>query len=107
MSENSEQLPTAGEESGGAAHAHAEQEETKAERREPPDETPTVLDGTDGPLKRDRSACADALLPSKTQGVKPPRDSGVGVLQSAAKKAARSNSRADVYEYMRLRRNFV
>ena len=45
--------------------------------------------------------------PSKTQGVKPPRDSGVGMLGSAAKKAARSNSRADVHEYMRLRRNFV
>ena len=43
----------------------------------------------------------------KTQGVRPGRDHGVGVLQSAAKKAARSNSRGDVHEYMRLRRNYV
>ncbi|MHC5001069.1 MAG: hypothetical protein ACYTE1_09680 [Planctomycetota bacterium] len=43
----------------------------------------------------------------KTQGVKPPRDNGIGVLQSAAKKAAASNSRSDVHEYMRLRRSFI
>jgi len=45
--------------------------------------------------------------PPKTQGVKPPPDHGAGVLQTAAKKAARSNSRTDIHEYMRLRRNFV
>ena len=83
------------------------EEQTKAERREPPDETPGFLANADDPLKRDRSACADALLPTKTQGVKPSRDNGVGVLQTAAKKAAASNSRSDVQEYMRLRRNFV
>ncbi|OQY04768.1 MAG: hypothetical protein B6I25_06500 [Planctomycetales bacterium 4572_13] len=43
----------------------------------------------------------------KTQGVRPSPDHGAGVLQTAAKKAARSNSRTDIHEYMRLRRNFV
>jgi len=45
--------------------------------------------------------------PSKTQGVRLSRDGGAGVLQSAAKKAAASNSRSDIHEYMRLRRSFV
>ena len=43
----------------------------------------------------------------KTQGVRPLRDRGASALQSAAKKAARSNSRSDVHEYMRLRRLYV
>ena len=49
----------------------------------------------------------EASATLKTQGVKPSRDRGVGVLQSAAKKAARTNSRSDVHEYMRLRRGYV
>jgi len=48
------------------------------------------------------SCCSDA-----TRGVKPSRAGGASVLQSAAKKAATSNSRKDVHEYMRLRRNYV
>jgi hypothetical protein len=54
----------------------------------------------------------DARVPStsatlKTQGVRPPRGGTAEVLHTAAKKAARSNSRSDVQEYMRLRRNYV
>ena len=43
----------------------------------------------------------------KTQGVKPSRSSAASILQSAAKKATRSNSRSDVHEYMRIRRGYV
>ena len=54
----------------------------------------------------------DARVPStsatlKTQGVRPPRGTNAQVLQDLAKKAARSNSRNDVQEYMRIRRNYV
>jgi hypothetical protein len=54
----------------------------------------------------------DARVPStsatlKTQGVRPPRGTNAQVLQDLAKKAARSNSRNDVQEYMRLRRDYV
>ena len=60
--------------------------------------------------KQDASATmGESLLaaaPEKTQGVRVLRGGG-GVLQSAAKKAAASNSRTDVQEYMRIRRNFV
>ena len=45
--------------------------------------------------------------PPKTQGVKTSRDSGIGILHAAAKQAARTNSRSDVHEYMRLRRSYV
>ncbi|MDH4202862.1 MAG: hypothetical protein OEV87_08200 [Phycisphaerae bacterium] len=43
----------------------------------------------------------------KTRGVRPPRGDVSQILHGAAKKAARSNSRSDVHEYMRLRRNYV
>jgi len=43
----------------------------------------------------------------KTQGVRPPRENVSQILHGAAKKAAHSNSRSDVHEYMRLRRNYV
>lgn len=49
----------------------------------------------------------DASATLKTQGIKPSRGDGMGVLHKAAKRAAHSNSRSDVQEYMRLRRSFV
>ena len=79
MSVNSEQLP---EDSPRSS-------DTKPQEEEPQVSSPTPQ------------------VSQKTQGVKPSRDNGIGVLQTAAKKAARSNSRNDVHEYMRLRRNFV
>ncbi|MHC4292632.1 MAG: hypothetical protein ACYSTR_10535 [Planctomycetota bacterium] len=104
MSETSDQLPVNSEE--------AEVEELK---------TPSSLRDT-GPLQGESleipkleapatlisqkthpsSLCSDA-----TRGIKPSRSSAASVLQSAAKKAARSNSRSDVHEYMRIRRSFV
>jgi len=67
--------------------------QTKAPRREPPDDS--------------QASSPTPQVSTKTQGVRPSPDNGAGVLQSAAKKAARSNSRTDIHEYMRLRRNFV
>jgi hypothetical protein len=49
----------------------------------------------------------EASATLKTRGVRPPRGSQAQVLHGAAKKAAHSNSRNDVHEYMRLRRNYV
>ena len=49
----------------------------------------------------------DASATLKTRGIRPPRGTQVQVLQGLAKKAAHSNSRNDVHEYMRIRRNFV
>lgn len=59
------------------------------------------------------SACVEdnpkleASAALKTQGVRSSRDGAVAVLDAAATKAARSNSRADVHAYMRLRRSYV
>jgi hypothetical protein len=44
---------------------------------------------------------------SKTAGVKERRPSGASTLERAAKRAATSASRADMQEYMRVRRQFV
>lgn len=84
------------------------------------DETVNELEGLKTPLSlRDtppsqgeslNSPQASSPVPQvsqKTQGVKPSRSSAMGVLQSAAKKAAISNSRSDVHEYMRIRRGYV
>jgi len=49
----------------------------------------------------------EASATPKTRGVRPPRGTNAQVLQDLAKKAAHSNSRSDVHEYMRLRRNYV
>ncbi len=43
----------------------------------------------------------------KTAGVKERADGGKTALETAAKKAVQSGSRADVQEYLKLRRNFV
>ena len=43
----------------------------------------------------------------KTAGAKGRADNGSSVLERAAKKAAGSGNRADLQEYLRLRRNFV
>jgi hypothetical protein len=49
----------------------------------------------------------DALAP-KTQGVRANRgDGGRRVLEKAARAAARTGTRGDVHEYMRIRRSFV
>jgi hypothetical protein len=48
-----------------------------------------------------------AVASSKTAGVKERRPSGASTLERAAKRAATSASRADMQEYMRVRRQFV
>ncbi len=96
-----------------------EQEPETSEERSGtlPDETATTLENANDPLKHNRSAsvfakaatdkCADALLPTKTQGVRVSRGGAAEVLHDAAKKAAASNSRTDVHEYMRIRRSYI
>ncbi|MCI0498287.1 MAG: hypothetical protein L0Y36_01210 [Planctomycetales bacterium] len=47
-------------------------------------------------------------MPEKTQGVKEVRGGGGRVvLEKAARRAARTASRTDVQEYLRIRRSFV
>ena len=53
----------------------------------------------DGPPRRE--------VASKTAGVKEKASGGERVLEGRAKKAVASGSRADVHEYMRIRRPFV
>ena len=100
---------------GSSGHAHAELETeptTKQSLTVPPENENADVPKQDASATlcgRDaRAPSASAtFIPPKTQCVKPARDHGVGVLESAAKKAARSNSRSDVHEYMRIRRSFV
>ena len=49
----------------------------------------------------------EASATLKTRGVRPPRGNVSQLLHGAAKKAAHSNSRSDVHEYMRIRRGYV
>ena len=81
-SANSQQLPVTNEES-------PQEEDPQVSRLEP-----QALD-------------TEPQVSQKTQGVRVSRSNGAQVLQDAAKKAARSNSRSDVAEYMRLRRGYV
>ena len=46
-------------------------------------------------------------IPSRTTGVKERQSGGRRVLENAAKRAATSGSRADVQEYLKVRRQFV
>lgn len=48
-----------------------------------------------------------AAASAKTSGVKDKLSGATGTLERAAKKAANSGSRADLQEYLRVRRNFV
>jgi hypothetical protein len=104
MSDSSEQLPATSEE---------ELEDLKQVNTQQADEIGQLkqqVDELQHTAKQSLTVPPDASnsqISQKTQGVKPSRDSGIGILQSAAKKAAASNSRTDVHEYMRLRRNFV
>ncbi len=50
---------------------------------------------------------AAAAVSTKTNGVKDRLSGATGTLERAAKKAANSGSRADLQEYLRVRRNFV
>ncbi|MHC4289827.1 MAG: hypothetical protein ACYSO3_08610 [Planctomycetota bacterium] len=93
MSETSDQLPVNSEE---------ELEQLKEVNQQQGEEIEQ--------LKTSSNPQASSLTPQvsqKTQGVKPSRSGAASVLQSAAKKAARSNSRSDVHEYMRIRRGYV
>lgn len=47
------------------------------------------------------------MTPTKTAGVRNRLTSNETILERAAKKAATSGSRADLHEYLRLRRNFL
>ena len=93
MSENNEQLPVTSEkipqdEKSQASVPTSFQDAPKLE--------------ASATLTHPSSPCSDA-----TRGVRPPRGDVSQVLHGAAKKAAHSNSRNDVHEYMRLRRNYV
>ena len=48
-----------------------------------------------------------SVVASKTSGVRERKPSGQGLLDRAAKRAATSGSRADMQEYLRVRRQFV
>ena len=48
-----------------------------------------------------------AAVSARTSGVKDRLSGATGTLERAAKKAANSGSRADLQEYLRVRRNFV
>ena len=50
---------------------------------------------------------SEEAVVSRTSGVKEKQPSGRRVLEGAAKRAAASGSRADVQEYLRVRRQFV
>ncbi len=62
-------------------------------------------------LKKEKSylfeATGTSAVGTKTLGVKERKPSGQSVLERAAKRAATSANRADVQEYMRVRRQFV
>jgi hypothetical protein len=49
----------------------------------------------------------ETVTPIKTAGAKERTSHGQAVLEGAAKKAARSGNRADLQEYLKLRRNFL
>ena len=104
MSNSSEQLPENSEDSPQEEKENPRKGSEALITPSPLRCTPPLQGESLGVPKLEASA---ALVSQKTQGVKPSRDTGVGVLQSAAKKAARSNSRSDVHEYMRIRRKFV
>jgi hypothetical protein len=50
---------------------------------------------------------APGVTPTKTAGAKERLTSNETILERAAKKAATTGSRADLHEYLRLRRNFL
>jgi hypothetical protein len=50
---------------------------------------------------------ASGMTPTKTAGAKDRLTSNETILERAAKKAATSGNRADLHEYLRLRRNFL
>jgi predicted nucleic acid-binding Zn-ribbon protein len=69
------------------------------------------VDSVVGQLRKEKSYLFEALgtetVASKTAGVKERKPGGQSVFERAAKRAATSGSRADVQEYMRVRRQFV
>jgi hypothetical protein len=48
-----------------------------------------------------------AVTPAKTAGARERVTSNETILEKAAKKAATTGNRADLHEYLRLRRNFL
>lgn len=62
-------------------------------------------------LRKEKSYLFDGLetraVASKTAGIKERKSGGQSVLERAAKRAATSGNRADVQEYMKVRRQFV
>lgn len=62
-------------------------------------------------LRKEKSYLFDVLetraVASKTAGIKERKSGGQSVLERAAKRAATSGNRADVQEYMKVRRQFV
>ena len=71
----------------------------------------SLLDAkSENPAKQSLTVAPDNPVSTsyKTQGVKETRTSGArGLLQNVAKQAARSGSRSDVQEYLRVRRQYV
>jgi hypothetical protein len=113
MSENSKDSLQTSESSpqetnGRVGCAHAELDVKKEDVSEETQKTPSPLRGTP-PLQGESldNPKLEASATLKTQGVRPPRTGGAEALKDAAKKAAHSNSRSDIHEYMRIRRNFI
>ena len=92
---NSEQLPVTSEE---ILQKDKKESQEKSGRRQQPPPPFGVL-----PLRESLDAPRlEASATLKTRGVRPPRGTNAQVLQGLAKKAAHSNSRNDVHEYMRI-----
>ena len=100
MSETSDQLPV---------NSEKELETLKEVNQQQGEEIEELKAKTED-IKTSSNPQASTLVPQvsqKTQGIKPSRSNAASILQSAAKKAAISNSRSDVHEYMRIRRGYV
>jgi hypothetical protein len=69
------------------------------------------LDGTIEQLKKEKqylfAKASDAIAAKKTAGPRQRIQNSQTVLEEAARKAATSGSRADLQEYLKLRRNFL
>jgi hypothetical protein len=70
------------------------------------------LDGVVEQLKKEKqylfeSRANELVTAKKTASVKERVQTGRGVLEKAAERAAETGNRADLQEYLKLRRNFV
>lgn len=75
------------------------------------DHTEADVDGVIEQLKKEKqylfSSASGAAMTRKTAGAKERKINNQTILERAAKKAATTGNRADLHEYLKLRRNFV